>query len=169
LLEFFLLKRQASFELVIFLPGLTYLITQFFLNMGKGIIGKTAFFLLLFGLPGAGWWYWTNEAAAGSTYFVKAKSESAFKPGEKIMVLSNDPSPFLHASLGGPFLNYQLTKAYLESEKTLAEKAKIFQNIRTQKPQTIIDPDGKFKALMEELPALKNFYHESEPGTFRLK
>jgi hypothetical protein len=168
-LEFFLLKRQASFELVIFIPGLTYLITQFFLNMGKGFIGKLAFFLLLFGLPVAGWWYWNNEVTAGSAYFVKAKSETAFKPGEKIMILSNDPSPFLSASLGGPFLNFQLTKAYLNSEKTLAEKAKIFQNLSTQKPQTVIDPEGNFKALLEELPALKNLYQESKPGIYNLK
>ena len=168
-LEFILLKRQASFELVIFLPGLTYLITQFFLNLGRGFLGKLAFLLLLFGLPVAGWWYWNGEANAGSAYFVRPKSESAFKPGEKIMVLSNDPSAFLEASLGGPFLNFQLTKAYLESDKTLAEKAKIFQNLSIQKPKTVIDPDGNFKALLEELPALKNIYRESEPGIFRLK
>lgn len=168
-LEFFLLKRQASFELVIFLPALTYMITQFFLNMGKGLIGKLAFFLLLFGLPVAGWWYWNGESNSGSAYFVKQKPEASFKSGEKIMVLSNDPSPFLNASLGGPFLNYQLTKSYLASEKTLAEKAKIFQNLITQKPVAVLDPDGNFRSLVEELPALKKLYQETEPGVFRLK
>lgn len=167
--EFFLLKRQASFELVIFLPGMTYLITQFFLNMGKGMIGKLAFLLLLFGLPVAGWWYWNGESQAGSAYFVKPIAESTTKSGEKIMVLSNDPSPFLSASLGGPFLNYQLTKSYLASEKTLAEKAKIFQNLSVQKPRTVLDPDGYFRSLLEELPALKNLYQETEPGVYRLK
>lgn len=168
-LEFILLKRQASFELVIFLPGLTYLITQFFLNLGRGFLGKLAFFLLLFGLPVAGWWYWNGEANSGSAYFVRPNSESAFKSGEKIMVLSNDPSAFLEASLGGPFLNFQLTKAYLESEKSLAEKAKIFQNLSIQKPKIVVDPEGIFKALLEELPALNNIYQESEPGIYRLK
>jgi hypothetical protein len=62
-----------------------------------------------------------------------------------------------------------LTKAYLESEKTLAEKAKIFQNLSIQKPKTVIDPEGNFRALLEELPALKNIYQESEPGIYRLK
>ncbi len=168
-LEFFLLKRQASFELVIFLPALTYMITQFFLNMRKGLIGKLAFFLLLFGLPVAGWWYWNGEANSGSAYFVKQTPEASFKSGEKIMVLSNDPSPFLNASLGGPFLNYQLTKSYLASEKTLAEKAKIFQNLISQKPVAVLDPDGNFRSLVEELPALKKLYQETEPGVFRLK
>ena len=85
------------------------------------------------------------------------------------MVLSTDPSPFLQASLGGPFLNYRLTKAYLESDKTLVEKAKIFQNLSIQQPQWVIDPQGDFKALLEELPALKSIYREEKPGVFHLK
>ena len=168
-LEFILLKRKASFELVIFLPGLTYLISQFFLYMGKSFIGKLAFLLLLVGLPAAGWWYWDGEKTSGSGYFVLPNSEFTFQPGEKIMVLSTDPSPFLQASLGGPFLNYRLTKAYLESDKTLVEKAKIFQNLSIQKPLWVIDPEGNFKALLEELPALKSIYLEEKPGVYRLK
>ena len=85
------------------------------------------------------------------------------------MVLSNDPSPFLQNSLSGPFLNFNLTKAYLTSEKTLEQKAKIFQNLANQKPQMVIDPEGIFKNLIEELPALKNLYSETQPGIFRLK
>jgi hypothetical protein len=100
---------------------------------------------------------------------VQSKSGPVIQPGEKIMVFSNDPSPFLEGKLGGPFLNYQLSKSLLEREKTLAEKAKIFQNLSNQRPQTILDPEGKFKDLMEELPALKSFYAEAEPGIFRLK
>jgi hypothetical protein len=168
-LEFLLLKRQASFELVIFLPGLTYLITIFFLNLGKGILGKFAFFLLLIVMPAVGWWYWNEEAGKGSTYFIQSQPGTTIRPGEKIMVFSNDPAPFLEGKLGGPFLNYQLSKSLLEREKTLAEKAKIFQNLSNQRPQTILDPEGKFKLLLEELPALRSLYSESEPGIFRLK
>ena len=85
------------------------------------------------------------------------------------MVLSDDSSFYLQNSLGGPFLNFNLTKAYLASEKTLEQKAKIFQNLGNQKPEVVIDPEGIFKKLIEELPALKNLYAESQPGIFRLK
>ena len=85
------------------------------------------------------------------------------------MVMSKDSSPYLESPLGGPFLNFNLTKAYLRSEKTLEQKAKIYQNLHAQKPQVVVDPDGVFKNLLQELPALKNLYSESEPGIFRLK
>lgn len=169
LAEFFLIKRQATYQLLIFIPGLTFLITQFFLNTSKSVIGKLAFLILLFGLPIAGWWFWQQELKSESTYFVRSKAEYQINPGEKIMVMSKDSSPYLENPLGGPFLNYNLTKAFLESEKTLEQKAKIFQNLTTQKPQVVIDPSGMFKNLLNELPALKSLYTETQPGVFRLK
>ncbi|SDA37356.1 hypothetical protein SAMN03080617_00051 [Algoriphagus alkaliphilus] len=169
LAEFFLIKRQATYQLLIFIPGLTFLITQFFLNTSKSLIGKLAFLILLFGLPIAGWWFWQQELKSESTYFVRSKADYQINPGEKIMVMSKDSSPYLENPLGGPFLNYNLTKAFLESEKTLEQKAKIFQNLTSQKPQVVIDPSGMFKNLLNELPALKSLYTETHPGVFRLK
>ena len=169
LFEFVLIKRQATYQLLIFIPGLTFLITQFFLNTARGFIGKAAFMILLFGLPAAGWWYWQGQATTGSAYFVVKNTAFQFNPGEKIMVMSHDSSPYLENPLGGPFLNFNLSKAYLESEKTLEQKAKIYQNLHTQKPQVVVDPEGIFKDLLQELPALKNLYTESETGVFRLK
>ena len=169
LISFFSVKRQASYQLLIFIPGLSFLITQFFLNIGKGIIGKLAFLILLIGLPVGGWWYLQTQLNADSNYFVTRPVEPIVDLNEKIMVLSQDFSPYIDNSLGGPFLNYKLTKAYLASEKTLEQKAKIFQNLTIQNPQVVIDSQGVFENLLEELPALKNLYTETEPGIFRLK
>jgi hypothetical protein len=169
LLEFILIKRWATYHLLIFIPGLTFLITQFFLHTGRGLIGKAAFFLLLIALPAAGWWYWQEQISAGSSYFVRRSATVNLQSGESIMVMSKDSSPYLENPLGGPFLNFHLAKAYLNSEKTLEQKARIYQNLHAQKPQVVIDPEGVFKNLLQELPALKNLYTESDPGVFRLK
>lgn len=167
--EFFLIKRQASYQLLIFIPGLTFLITQFFLNIGRGMIGKLAFFVLLFGLPVSGWWFLQSQLNANSSYFVEKQLDSSSFSGEKIMVLSGESSPYLENSLGGPFLNFNLTKAFLDSEKTLNQKAKIFQNLTRQKPTIVIDREGLFGDLLEELPALKSLYIETQPGVYMLK
>lgn len=169
LAEFIFIKRQVAFQLVIFIPGLTFLITQFFLNIGRGLIGKIAFLLLLFGLPIGSCWYLQREVEADTGYFLSQKSDQLKLSNQQIMVLSDDSAPFLDNKLGGPFLNFRLTQAYLSAEKSLEQKAKIFQNLNSQKPQVVIDPSGIFRNLLEELPALKNLYTESQPGVFRLK
>jgi len=85
------------------------------------------------------------------------------------MVLGADCSPYLSASLGGPFLNYQMSKSYLDQEKTLQQKAQLFQMLRQQTPERVLDQEGLFRKLLEELPALKEYYAESSPGVFTRK
>jgi hypothetical protein len=85
------------------------------------------------------------------------------------MVLEDDPSPYLTNSLDGPFLNYNMSISYLKQEKTLPQKAQVFQMIRRQLPKKVLDKEGYFKDLLEELPALKELYSESNPGIYSLK
>ena len=85
------------------------------------------------------------------------------------MVLEEDPSPYLTHSLDGPFLNFHMSESYLKQEKTLQQKAQVYQMIRLQQPDQVFDKEGLFKALLEELPALKEFYTEVKPGVYTKK
>jgi hypothetical protein len=62
-----------------------------------------------------------------------------------------------------------LSVSYLKQEKTLPQKAQVFQMIRRQLPKQVLDKEGHFKNLLEELPALKEFYSETNPGIYSLK
>lgn len=166
-LEFFLIKRQASYQLVIFIPGLTYLITQFFLNMGRGMIAKLSFYLLIIGLPGFAFWYWQGTVEKHADYFVK-ESDPIEYPGS-VMILGEDISPYIHSKMGGPFLNFKLSKLYLEREKDLPERAKLFQLLQTQKADVVLDQEGVFSRLLQEYPELAKQYESPETGVFLLK
>jgi hypothetical protein len=41
--------------------------------------------------------------------------------------------------------------------------------IRRQQPKQVLDGEGLFKDLLEELPALKEFYTETNPGVYSIK
>lgn len=163
--EFFIIKKQAAFQLVILIPGLTYLITQFFLNIRKLFIAKIAFYLLVLGLPIVSIWYWQQKVSE-SEYFV-ATSETKYS-GD-IMVLGDNLSPYLNARLGGPFLNYRLTKLYLEQDRDLRGKARLFQMLQQQKPSVVIDPNGDFEKLLKKFPALEGQYSKTSTGIYTLK
>lgn len=166
-LEFFLIKRQASYQLVIFIPGLTYLITQFFLNMGRGMIAKLSFYLLILGLPAFAFWYWQRTVEDHADYFI---TESApINYSGSVMILGEDISPYIHHKMGGPFLNFKLTKLYLERERDLPERAKLFQLLQTQKADVVLDQEGVFRKLLLEYPELTNQYESPEEGVFLLK
>jgi hypothetical protein len=166
---FFLVKTSASYQLVVLLPGLTYLITQFFLYFNWNLILKPTFFALTLIVPLWGMSYWNARTSTDSSYFVPSLTEAATGTTAQVMVVGTDYSPYLSATLGGPFLNFQMSKEYLSKEKTLQQKAQLFQMIRQQTPERVLDQEGLFRQLLEELPALKEYYTETSPGVFIIK
>ena len=166
---FFLVKNNASYQLVVFLPAMTYFISQFFLLFNWTLLVKPAFFGLVLVLPLWTLNYWTTRTAVDTSYFVAAIDEITLPKKTGVMVLEKDPSPYLYKTLDGPFLNYNMSMRYLKKEKTLQQKAQVFQMVRRQKPQQILDKDGLFKDLLDELPALKEFYIETSPGVYSIK
>ena len=166
---FFLVKNNASYQLVVFLPAMTYFISQFFLLFNWTLLVKPAFFGLVLVLPLWTLNYWTTRTAVDTSYFVAAIDEITLPKKTGVMVLEKDPSPYLYKTLDGPFLNYNMSMSYLKQEKTLQQKAQVFQMVRRQKPQQVLDQDGLFKDLLDELPALKEFYIETSPGVYSIK
>lgn len=163
---FFLVKRQAAYQLLIFIPGLTYLITQFFLHFKTGIIARLGFTLLVLGLPFGGQAYWTARIEIDKEYFVQPPGSNQLPKLGSIMVLGDDCSAYLERPLGGPFLNYRLTKTFLSGEKSLEQKSQLFRKLSEQKADLILDQEGSFQNLLKELPALQQHYKQSSPGIF---
>uniref|UniRef100_UPI0040476BD8 hypothetical protein n=1 Tax=Algoriphagus sp. TaxID=1872435 RepID=UPI0040476BD8 len=163
---FFLIKNTATYQLVILLPGLSYFICHFFLNFSWRILIKPAFLGLILILPLWTITYWTSRIPVDTTYFVQSKGDQAPMPQGSVLVLEEDPSPYLGRPLGGPFLNFHLSKSYLNQEKSLSQKTQIFEMIRKQQPEQILDREGLFRSLLEELPALSELYLETKPGVF---
>ena len=166
---FFLVKNTASYQLVIFLPAMSYFITQFFLYFNWTLLLRPAFFGLVLALPIWGMNYWQERTKVDATYFVTAPIEKDPLIQKGLMVLEENPSPYLTQSLDGPFLNFHMSASYLKQEKNLQQKAQLFQMIRRQQPEQVYDKEGLFKALLEELPALKEFYNEDKPGRYSKK
>jgi hypothetical protein len=166
---FFFVKNNATYQLVVFLPALSYFISQFFLQFGWKPLIRPAFFGLVLIMPILAASYWTARTAVDTAYFVVATDETRLPQKTGVMVLEDDPSPYLTNSLGGPFLNYNMSVSYLKQEKTLPQKAQVFQMLRRQLPKQVLDKEGHFKNLLEELPALKEFYSETTPGVYSLK
>ncbi len=164
-MQFFILKRQAAFQLVILLPGLTYLITHFFLNIKKTVIANLSFYTLVLAVPVFAWFFWQGTVK-GSGYFVTESTDLRAPDG--IMVMGNDLSPYLHSNLAGPFLNYELSRIYLNKEQDLRKKARLFQMLENQRTAVVVDPNGIFKELLKEFPGLEIRYRQSQPDTYVL-
>lgn len=131
---FFLVKSTATYQLVVFLPAMSYFITQFFLHFNWTLLLRPAFFGLVLALPIWGMNYWQKRITLDTSYFVTASYETDQLNQKGLMVLEENPSPYLTHALEGPFLNFHMSVSYLKQEKTLQQKAQVFQMIRLQQP-----------------------------------
>lgn len=166
----FLIKRQAPYQLGIFIPVFTYLITNLFVTTRSNHLSRLAFGILLLGLPASGWWFWTNGPGKESNYFIgKVDSTELDIINKSILVLDGSDEYFLQNKLGGPFLNRNLTQYFLSGDLSLGEKSKIYMSFYTQLPEAVIDKGGFFRDFLEDFPAIKTLYKEKENGIFVLK
>lgn len=164
--QLFLIKDQAAFQLVVLIPTLSYLITQFFHFAKRQFIANTLFILLIFGFPGASIWYWQGYLEQNPSYLVEDNQKGQ---ADSLMVLQNDLSPLRGNTLDGPFLNYEMTKIFLAKDKDYGQKARLFVLLETQKSQRVLDPDGEFEKLLQQFPVLAKEYRKAGNGVFELR
>lgn len=164
----FFSKRQATYQLVIILPVLSYLITRFFLVIQKKLILQLSFFSLVVLLPLISWKFFGNNDFIQKNYRVEELSNS-LPPDKSILILGDEIGAYLNHPLGGPFLNYHLSKVYLDQEKNLGQRAHLFELIHSQQPQLVLDPNGDFSRLLEQYPELKRNYQRTSSGVFEWK
>jgi len=165
--ELFLIKDQAGFQLIVLIPTLSYLLTQFFHLTKRAVIANSLFFLLIFGLPIGAIFYWSSYMNSNPKYLISEKLES--NPREGIMSLQVDMSPYAQKKLDGPFLDYEMSKVFNSKTQTLSQKAKLFQLLENQKSGVVLDPNGTFQEILKSLPALENQYRKEERSIFVLK
>jgi hypothetical protein len=85
------------------------------------------------------------------------------------MILDENISPFLKSKMGGPFLNYKLSKLYLEQERDLPQRAELYRLLQSEKSNVILDQNGLFAKLLEDYPEMKKQYTNPKPGVYLLK
>ncbi|MHA7130368.1 hypothetical protein [Algoriphagus namhaensis] len=166
-LELFLIKDQAGFQLVVLIPTLGYLITQFFHFFKRALPSNLLFLLLTLVFPVICGWYWVIYLEKNPNYLIQEDKPIETEGG--VMALQNDLSPLSNSYLDGPFLNYEMTRLFLKREKSYRQKARLFQLLETQKSAKVLDPNGEFEELLRQFPVLEEDYSKSGPGEFELK
>ncbi|SDD20651.1 hypothetical protein SAMN04488104_10191 [Algoriphagus faecimaris] len=163
----FFAKRQATYQWVSLLPTLSYLITSFFLQIKKKVLIKLSFFLLTILMPLTSWWLMNTKQEINENYLVQNENPSESYP-EGLMILGDDLSGYLNSQLKGPFLNFHLSKLYLEQGRNLAQRAQLFTMIHSQRPPVILDTEGVFEKILKDYPELQREYSQAEKGVYRL-
>lgn len=164
-------NRTTPYQLVAVLPVMAYYISQIFIYLNRKSLRTALFYIFLIGVPtvGYGWAYQKLSTGETNSYAVNAGSQYDFTQGSKVLVLGQELGYYRNASLGGPYLNYQLSKPILAEYKSYPALTRIYLSFVNEKPEYIIDEDGTFAALLEHLPEIAANYTLEKEGVYRLK
>jgi len=155
---------RNPFVFLIFVPGLTYFISFYFILGRKGIGSEFSFMVLLVLIVGINWkaTFSTGNTSIFdfNTYYV-TNTVDAVK-GKKIANLGNNLQIYQNAFPATPFINWRLSNEVWNNMSRYSNLALIFQSILEEKPEIIIDPDNNFIKLTDRASAVKEMYRREE-------
>jgi hypothetical protein len=114
------------------------------------------------------WFYPSNYLNLEATYV----GNSCFEvENNTVAVLGDDMSQYCNAKLATPFLNWQLSRVFLESENTYKKLDAAYTLFLNDLPNKIIDPNQVMPRILPQLPLLEAKYHLSRnnDNTYILK
>ncbi|EIM74788.1 hypothetical protein A3SI_15206 [Nitritalea halalkaliphila LW7] len=75
-------------------------------------------------------------------------------------------SPYAYGEIATPFLNYKVSSRILEANSPFAIM-RIERAIRSEMPELILDPEGRFEKLMYHIPWLQDRYVPFGEGRYQ--
>lgn len=159
--------RPQSFVAVV--PAFSFFFTHFFLSFQRRLFAELSIWFLLVAT------FITNYSArygylSGVSYNnLLVSVESHASPlNKRILVLSDDLSYYAVNKLATPYFSWQLSKPVFERADYYENVVEIFNAIKKDPPEVIIDPDHHLKVFFERSPELKRKYISDEKGQYSM-
>ena len=87
--------------------------------------------------------------------------------GKKILVLGPDIRPYASALQATPYFNWNLSKGQLSNLDYYDNLEDIYENIRKDMPEFIIDQIGLAPQLFDQIPLIGREYSKTENGIYK--
>jgi hypothetical protein len=165
LIQFWIASEKTPHSLYTVIPAVAYFISHYLLLIRRRGIAEVMFWLFILGL------LFVNY---GSRYqFLKSVNYESMFPnpsvyekkivGKKIMMVGDEPSLYRNNTLGGYFLDWELSRKYFEQPDYYQNIVKINDAVARDKPDIIIDEKGLMGPIVARIPLLEKLYFRDGP------
>src|SRR5690606_23608893 len=155
-------RRPQS--LIALVPPLSYFVSHLFLLIRRRRIAEWSLWTLLLGVFVVSTLSRYDRISGIDYSRLQVKTDRAAE-GKKVLVLTNDVSWYAGNSLATPFLDWKLTEPIF-TELDYYENVIAINEGFNDRPDIIIDPDGRMDAVFDRIPRLRDMYREQESGQY---
>ena len=156
-------NTMAPFQLMIFVPPLAFFASHYLLEIRRRFWAEIiaplmlavvlAWAFILFSAPDV-----VTSSVTYETYFVEENKLPERYLGKKIWVIGADKSYYVQASLGTPFLNWELSKGVIGNQQYYENVEKVYKSLETHRPEVIVDLEGFMPGFLEKAPVFAEKY-----------
>jgi hypothetical protein len=152
----------APHSFVTFLPPLAYFISHYLLLIRRKRIAEIMLWLFLAGMLTSNYAS-RRDLIAGidfSDLFAQTSAYDGIVRGKRIMVVGNDPGLYRFNSLGGGFLDWELSREYFEHPEYFENMIRLNNAFVEDPPEVVFDTRNLMQGVFERLPAVERRYRK---------
>lgn len=159
LLYIFYCKNLRPQNLLVFVPGLAFLFSHFFLFIRRKRLAEINMWIFLIGVITVGYLARYNKLSSVnySSLMVSPPNDKLIL-NKRILVLENDFTYFQENKLATPYLNWQLSEGVFRHPEYYENITEVYNAFHTDPPQIIIDKENLMKPFLERMPDIKKQY-----------
>lgn len=156
-----LVAREVSpTSLVTFIPPLAYFISHYLLLIRRKWRAELSLWIFLIGVLSMNFLTKREkiEAVNFSKLFPKSSAYQNELKGKSVMLLDRDWNLYKENTLGGIFLNWELSKNTIRTPDSYQNLELIASSFTLEEPDVIVDENNYMKEIMNKIPSLKSKY-----------
>lgn len=166
-------NQIAPYLLIIFVPSLAFFAAHFVLEIRRRFwaeIITPAIFLLV-----CGWSYGVYfqivmipSLADFPLYFAKTELLPPAYHGKSLWVIGDDESYYSKASLGSPFLSWDLSRDEVGKLDYYVNVEKVAKALERYQPEVILDLEQAMPVIQQRIPSVERAYSKVEGSNYYL-
>jgi hypothetical protein len=160
LVQVLVTRELSPHTLIIFIPSLAYFISHFILLVRRKWISETMLWTFFIGILTIALLarYGKIDAVKYGQLFQKQGEQKEQIKNKRVMIVGDDFGIYLHNQLAGYFLDWGLSRKVLEHPDYYENVIQVYNSLRQDPPDVIIDPNDLMKSFFRRIPELQLKY-----------
>lgn len=158
LLYIFYCKNLRPQNLLVFIPGLAFLFSHFFLFIRRKRFAEMNLWIFLLSVISIGYLARYNKLTSVNYSTLTVPPPNKRIVNKRLLILENDLAYFQENKLATPYLNWRLSESVFRNPEYYENLTEVYHALHSDPPQIIIDKENLMKPFLERMPEIKKKY-----------
>lgn len=158
-------KNLRPQTLIVFIPGLSLLLTHFFLLIRRKRFVTLNSWLLFGGIIAVAYLGKFDKLSSVDYGALRVNENASDVSGKRILLMQDTLDPYYSNYLATPFLNWKLSQEIFRNPDYYENVTRVYRAFEKDPPEIIIDPENLFQDFLKRMPG-KSMQYERQGNRY---